>query len=205
MCDTEVINLIQFKLDNASERIPDQLLSRDCKERSGFRPTLRGDLPDHVRLLWPPLARRSFRIRASASQYARRPSAGTESLSLTCGIAKHGPAVVWAGPEHREIVLAALQERCLQQRWELLAAHVRTNHVHVVVEAEVRPERIMNDLKSYASRCLNQRGLDEPARKRWARHGSTRWLWKPEHVSAAVRYAVDEQGEAMAVFEAAAP
>lgn len=84
----------------------------------------------------------------------------------------------------------------------LLAAHVRTTHVHMVIESEAKPERIMNDIKSYASRCLNQAGLDMPARKRWARHGSTRWLWKPEQVSAAIRYVVDEQGEAMAVFEA---
>ena len=103
------------------------------------------------------------------------------------------------------MVLDALQERCLQQQWKLLAAHVRTNHVHLVVEAEVGPERIMNDVKSYASRCLNHKGMDEPARKRWARHGSTRWLWKPEHVSAAIRYVVDEQGEPMAVFEATKP
>ena len=33
---------------------------------------------------------------------------------------------------------------------------------------------------------LNRTGLDGPGRKRWARHGSTRWLWKPEHVSAAI-------------------
>ena len=74
--------------------------------------------------------------------------------------------------------------------------------MHIVVEAEARPERVMNDIKSYASRRLNQMGLDEPARKRWARHGSTRWLWKPEQVSAAARYVVDGQGDAMAVFEA---
>ena len=104
----------------------------------------------------------------------------------------------------REVVLAALLERCQQQHWTLLAAHVRSNHVHLVVEAEASPERVMNDVKSYASRCLNRTGLDGPGRKRWARHGSTRWLWKPEHVSAAIRYVVDEQGERMAVFEASA-
>ena len=103
----------------------------------------------------------------------------------------------------REVVLAALLERCQRQHWTLLAAHVRTNHVHMVVEAEASPERVMNDVKAYASRRLNQTGLDEPARKRWARHGSTRWLWEPEHVSAAIRYVVDEQGERMAVFETA--
>jgi REP element-mobilizing transposase RayT len=102
----------------------------------------------------------------------------------------------------REAVLAAMLERCADRHWSLLAAHVRTNHVHIVVEAEAPPERIMNDLKSYASRCLNRLGLDEPSRKRWARHGSTRWLWKPQTVSAAIRYVVDEQGDPMAAFEA---
>ena len=82
---------------------------------------------------------------------------------------------------------------------------MRTNHVHLVVEAEARPERVMNDLKSFASRWLNDCGLDEPARKRWARHGSTRWLWKREDVSAAIRYVVDGQGDPMAVFEASEP
>jgi REP element-mobilizing transposase RayT len=102
----------------------------------------------------------------------------------------------------REAVLAAIIERCLDRNWRLRAAHVRTNHVHIIVEADVRPERIMNDLKSYASRCLNTLGFDDPTRKRWARHGSTRWLWKSENVAAAIRYVVDQQGDSMAVFEA---
>lgn len=105
----------------------------------------------------------------------------------------------------RETVLASLLERCADRYWNLWAAHVRTNHVHLVVEAEARPERILNDLKSFASRCLNDRGLDEPARKRWARHGSTRWLWNCENISAAIRYVVDGQGDQMAVFEASEP
>jgi REP element-mobilizing transposase RayT len=104
--------------------------------------------------------------------------------------------------ERRTIVLAALKTRCAQQNWTLLAVHVRTNHVHIVVEAEAKPERVMNDIKSYASRCLNQAGLDEKFRKRWARHGSTRWLWRREHVSTAIRYIAKEQGQPMAVFEA---
>jgi REP element-mobilizing transposase RayT len=102
----------------------------------------------------------------------------------------------------RDVVLAAIQSRCLEQDWILLAAHVRANHVHLVVEADTTPERVMNDVKSYASRCLNQAALDEERRKRWARHGSTRWLWKRENILAAIRYVVDGQGEAMAIFEA---
>jgi REP element-mobilizing transposase RayT len=101
----------------------------------------------------------------------------------------------------RDAVLEAILEVCRYRGWSLLAAHVRSNHVHTVVEAEPPPEQVMNAFKTYASRRLNRMGLDEPNRKRWARHGSTRWLWKPQHVSAAIQYVVAEQGDAMSVFE----
>jgi REP element-mobilizing transposase RayT len=102
--------------------------------------------------------------------------------------------------ERRVIVLDALREVCLHRDWSLWAAHVRTNHVHVIVEADARPEKIMNSLKSYASRSLNRLGIDGPDRKRWARHGSTRWLWKDENVREAIRYVVEGQGEPMEVY-----
>src|SRR5580704_7660823 len=47
----------------------------------------------------------------------------------------------------REVVLQAIQEICRHRNWDLLAAHVRTNHVHVVVGAEVPPEKVMGDSK----------------------------------------------------------
>jgi REP element-mobilizing transposase RayT len=42
----------------------------------------------------------------------------------------------------RTEVLAALRKHCAHRRWALWAAHVRSNHVHAIVEAEARPERI---------------------------------------------------------------
>ena len=101
----------------------------------------------------------------------------------------------------RGAVLEAIGEVCAHRGWTLPAAHVRGNHVHTVVEAELPPERVMHDFKTYASRRLNRMRLDGPSRKRWARHGSTRWLWKPQHVSAAIQYVIAEQGDAMSVFE----
>jgi REP element-mobilizing transposase RayT len=98
---------------------------------------------------------------------------------------------------HRTTVLDALHQGCLRRGWSLWAAHVRTTHVHAVVESEDRPEMVMNALKSYASRSLN---LLEAERKRWTRHGSTRWLWKDEDVQEAIRYVVLGQGEAMEVY-----
>ncbi|MDQ2898316.1 MAG: transposase [Acidobacteriota bacterium] len=102
----------------------------------------------------------------------------------------------------RAVVLAAIREVCSHRNWNLLAVHVRTNHVRAIVEAEARPERVVNDFKSYASRALNCLRRDGPNRKRWAHHGSTRWLWKDRDVREAIRYVFDEQGEAMAVFVA---
>ena len=86
--------------------------------------------------------------------------------------------------------LQAIQEVCGYRGWNLPAAHVRSHPVHTVVEAEAEPEPVMNDFQIYASLRLTRMSLDEPNRKRRARHGSTRWLWKPQHVSAATQYVV---------------
>ncbi len=100
----------------------------------------------------------------------------------------------------RQSVLAAIRKHCAHRGWNLQVAHLRSNHVHVIVEAGIRPERIMNEFKAYASRALNQLTSEGPYRKRWSRHGSTRWLWKEEDVSHALRYVVEEQGKPMALF-----
>ena len=93
--------------------------------------------------------------------------------------------------ERREIVLQTLLEVCLHRGWTLLAAHIRTNHVHVIAGAEVAPETLLGAFKAYASRALRRIDGEEPDRRRWARHGSTRWLWKDEDVREAIRYVVE--------------
>ena len=65
----------------------------------------------------------------------------------------------------RNAVLRAIHEVCGYRGWNLLAAHVRSNHVHTVVAAEAEPERVMNDFKVYASRRLTRMSLDDPNRK----------------------------------------
>jgi REP element-mobilizing transposase RayT len=51
----------------------------------------------------------------------------------------------------REIVLNSLQEVCSCRDWTLLAAHIRTNHVHAVITANCNPESVMTALKAYSS------------------------------------------------------
>ncbi len=102
----------------------------------------------------------------------------------------------------RQTVLAALREVCAYRRWRLWAAHVRARHVHIVVTADAAPEKVMNDFKTYASRALNRAGLDEPTRKRWTRHGSTRYINDEGHLAAAINYVINRQGEKMETYEA---
>ncbi len=106
------------------------------------------------------------------------------------------------GENSRELVLASIREVCAVRRWNLLAAHVRTNHVHTGVDADAKPEKVMNDFKAYATRRLN--AVDSP-HARWVRHGSTRWLWNHEQISAAIRYVVSGQGQSFAAFESTEP
>jgi len=101
----------------------------------------------------------------------------------------------------RNCVLESIDRVCIFRCWTLLACHVRTNHVHVVVRANCPPERVMTALKAYASRALNGLELHGPNQRRWARHGSTRYLWTREAVRSAIHYVVHEQGEPMAVYE----
>ena len=101
----------------------------------------------------------------------------------------------------RQAVLKGVLQGCAVRQWLLVAAHMRTAHVHVVVQADRKPEHVMNALKAYASRELNSLNLDAPDRRRWARHGSTRYLWTSQQVTAAVHYVICEQGEPMAIYE----
>jgi hypothetical protein len=58
----------------------------------------------------------------------------------------------------------------------------------------------LNDLKSYASRRLNQSGFDTRDCKRWARHGSTRWLLGRKKIDTATKYVLERQGHPMAPY-----
>ena len=100
----------------------------------------------------------------------------------------------------RVVVLSTIQEVCQYRNWLLFAAHVRSNHVHVIVQSPSAPEKVMNDFKGYASRCLTEAGFENNKCQRWTRHGSTRYLWDVATVEAKIHYVVEEQGEPMAVY-----
>jgi hypothetical protein len=111
------------------------------------------------------------------------------------------PPYALDGPRRR-LVLEAVLGVAKLRGWRILAAHVRGTHVHVVVHAAREPERVLNDFKAFSSKRLNEAYPEERERKRWARHGSRRYLNTEDGCAAAVRYVVEDQGEPMAVYNA---
>jgi REP element-mobilizing transposase RayT len=104
----------------------------------------------------------------------------------------------------RAIVLQTIREVAAHRGWKLWAVHVRTNHVHIVLTARDKPEKVMSDFKAWASRRLREVFGESTDRDRWTQHGSTRYLNSAERVAAAIAYVVDEQGEMMACFDSRA-
>ena len=95
----------------------------------------------------------------------------------------------------RRAVADAIAETCEVRGWRLFALHVRVTHLHVVVRADgATPERVMTDLKAYATRRLRRDGLAGEDAKVWSRHGSTKRLFRGEQVRRAARYVVLDQG-----------
>jgi REP element-mobilizing transposase RayT len=94
----------------------------------------------------------------------------------------------------RPVVEGAVREVCENRRYTLRAINVRTNHLHSVVTAMVKPEPILEAFKAYATRKLRRAGLLAPGVKPWARGGSRRYLWKERHVERAIEYVLFYQG-----------
>jgi REP element-mobilizing transposase RayT len=97
---------------------------------------------------------------------------------------------------HREI-----EDVCRRRSYHLRALNVRTNHLHSVVTAQIKPEIIINAFKANATRALREQRLVSPDARVWSRGKSRRYLWKPRSVELAIDYALNQQGENLIEFE----
>ncbi|WP_161491686.1 transposase [Sedimentisphaera salicampi] len=107
---------------------------------------------------------------------------------------------VTLNPCQRDIALKSIVDICAEREWNLMAAHVRSEHLHIVVSGKQKPERMMTEIKSKATRLLRKSYPEMQNLKIWTRHGSTKYIWKTEHIYDAIKYVLYEQGVPMSVY-----
>ncbi|MGH2633461.1 MAG: hypothetical protein ACRDG3_08630 [Tepidiformaceae bacterium] len=142
---------------------------------------------------WLPGDRRGFfSIGSRYGTPAHEPSRGLERDMRK---RSSGPPVR-LDPAQRSCVESSVAETCAAIGWTLLAVNARSNHIHVIVAGVDTPERILNSLKSWATRSLRNAGLLAADIRPWSRHGSTVYLWAERDVDAAYDYVVYGQDKA---------
>ena len=127
-------------------------------------------------------------------------AAGCEGLRQANAERRKGGAMRLDRAERR-IVRAAIQDEARRIGAHILAVAVWSNHVHVVITADCKPEKVMADLKAWCSRRLRETFGESSDRDRWTQHGSTRYLNDQRSFDAAVKYVIDEQGDAMELYD----
>jgi len=97
--------------------------------------------------------------------------------------------------EQRALVKESIVQTCDIRGWRLYKTNVRTNHVHAVVAAACGPVRVLNALKSNATRSMREQGSWRRATSPWAALGSKRYLWTEPDLQNAIDYVELDQGD----------
>jgi REP element-mobilizing transposase RayT len=95
--------------------------------------------------------------------------------------------------KQRTLIEEAIRETCKIREWDFWTTNVRTNHVHTVVSAVCKPEKILVAFKANATRKLREAGLWRSSRSPWVDRGSKRYLWTERDVINAVVYVEYDQ------------
>ncbi len=91
-------------------------------------------------------------------------------------------------PPQRRAIEVQIAETCAHRGWVLHAVNCRSNHIHVVVAADVMiPKKIRSDLKAWTTRTLRAK-FERNREKWWAERGSLRYINRDEDLEAAVSY-----------------
>ena len=98
--------------------------------------------------------------------------------------------------KQRELIKGSIHETCELRGWALYKTNVRTNHVHSVVGAAIGPSKVLNALKSNATRELRATGQWKNEGSPWADRGSKRYLWTENELIRAIDYVELDQGDA---------
>jgi REP element-mobilizing transposase RayT len=102
--------------------------------------------------------------------------------------------------EQRRLVEQTIAKHCALRGWHLHVVNCRTNHVHVVVTANARPEVVRDQFKAWCTRHLKElqrkTSADASLRVRvhwWTERGSERSLNDRNSLTEAIQYVRDYQ------------
>jgi REP element-mobilizing transposase RayT len=98
----------------------------------------------------------------------------------------------------RQLVNATITDHCQIRGWQLHAVNCRSNHVHVVVQADSHPDLVTTQFKSWSTRRLRSyeasaSNTEEPRRRWWSEGGSKRYLNDEHSLEMAIQYVLDAQ------------
>lgn len=101
-------------------------------------------------------------------------------------------AVCLLSAAQRQLVEQTIRAHCDVRGWRLWAVNCRTNHVHVVVTANLNPAEVVRQFKAWTTRRL--RGNSRMSRKNWwTERGSKRWINDEAGLEAAIEYVLNSQ------------
>ena len=90
---------------------------------------------------------------------------------------------------------ATFKEVALFRGWTLRALNVLSNHVHLVIETDEHPDKVVATFKARATWRLREAKLFEPEQEVWAVKGSTRYLKSPDSIERAIHYTLNMQDD----------
>ncbi|WP_407674122.1 transposase [Paludibaculum fermentans] len=100
---------------------------------------------------------------------------------------------------HRKLILETICNACKTWNWALLAAHIRSTHLHVILDTSATPERSMGELKRACTNALKEANLATWGDRIWADYGHIRPLGSPYAINKAINYVLNGQGAPMEI------
>jgi len=100
--------------------------------------------------------------------------------------------------EQRTIIDQVIVDHCRIRQWILHARNARTNHIHVVITANVDPKIAREQFKAWGSRRLSEHaGLigtgKNGQRHWWTEGGDIKLIWTEEELENVIRYVLEGQ------------
>jgi len=100
--------------------------------------------------------------------------------------------------QQRELVEKTIYDHCGVRGWHLHAVNCRSNHVHVIVSADRKPEAVRDQFKSWCTRKLKEverstQPIASVRKKWWTEKGSCRYIGDCDSLEMLISYVLDAQ------------